>query len=185
MLFLLFLCLVLIWMISFVLSKKDILSPPNAFCRPTATHTIMRTRMRTTMRTKMQITRMYTTMRTRIHTTNLPMIMRTNPTANRTSTSGPRRKMQCGLSRSSVIPSAASTRSMRMNTRQTPPRILLRLPPSMRNFPMSPQLQAAIPLFSATVSRSATLRTPTASTTTRRFPAAPRNPRRVPKHFLF
>ena len=32
MLFLLFLCLVLIWMISFVLSKKDILSPPNAFC---------------------------------------------------------------------------------------------------------------------------------------------------------
>ena len=28
-------------------------------------------------------------------------------------------------------------------------------------------------------------RTPTASTTTRRFPAAPRNPRRVPKHFLF
>lgn len=32
MLFLLFLCLVLIWMISFILSKKDILSPPNAFC---------------------------------------------------------------------------------------------------------------------------------------------------------
>ncbi len=28
-------------------------------------------------------------------------------------------------------------------------------------------------------------RTPTASTTTRRSPAAPRNPRRVPKHFLF
>ena len=40
------------------------------------------------------VTRMYTTMRTRIHTTNLPMIMRTNPTANRTSTSGPRRKMR-------------------------------------------------------------------------------------------
>lgn len=32
MLFLLFLCLVLIWMISFILSKKDILSPPNTFC---------------------------------------------------------------------------------------------------------------------------------------------------------
>ena len=66
-----------------------------------------------------------------------PMIMRTNPTANRTSTSGLHRKMQCGLSRSSAMPSAASTRSTRMNTRQTPPRTSLRLPPSMRNFPMS------------------------------------------------
>ena len=41
------------------------------------------------------------------------------------------------------------------------------------------------PSFSATVFHSAISRTPTASTITRHSPAAPRNPRRVPKHFLF
>ena len=68
---------------------------------------------------------------------------------------------------------------------QTLLRTSLRLPPSMRNFPMSPQTPAAIRSFSATVSRSAISRMPTVSTTTRRSPAAPRNPRRAPKHFLF
>lgn len=62
---------------------------------------------------------------------------------------------------------------------------LASLTSSMRNFPMSQRMPAATPSFSATVFRSAISRTPTASTITRHSPAAPRNPRRVPKHFLF
>ena len=86
---------------------------------------------------------------------------------------------------SSAMRSAASTRKTRTIIRQTLLHTSLRLPPSMRNFPMSQRMPAATPSFSATVFRSAISQTPTASTITRHSPAAPRNPRRVPKHFLF
>lgn len=56
-------------------------------------------------------------------------------------------KKQCGLSRSSAMRSAASTRKTRTIIRQTLLHTSLRLPPSMRNFPMSQRMPAATPRF--------------------------------------